>query len=995
MFERPSSAAAILGLLLVMILGAALAWQAVLLDRLEGDQAAAIRTGRQDELRNLLPLLRRRADPTGLAEEFLHSCLGYLKPGTPAAFRRFERMVRGAYGQDLLLGLWDGPGEGRMVTNLGFADQEARILVRALNHQYFRETNYWKYSEEAADHLARLADNISVLRPLYNFTTLLEVRFRGRPGLLLLALVTDPGRRMNQSLADAMIQGQRAPPATLPTVKARVALFLPRVQVHNRRNMVRAMRSRALGRTLPMTAGPVGRLEEWLPLVPGLRSRLRRHLAARLQGVEVQGNTGVVFLKPDGVPGWVMVHRRDFPPVLRLARSPGAGALGAMLAAGLLALVGARCFRPDWWVFGITWKFLTLVLVIGLVPGLGLAWVSWARSGLEADFRETGQFRACEGQLESLEQSVLQKVQESLAVAKQFVRRKAWQGPLPPKSAIASMVWESNSRDGTILQGSGTFEIATLYIMGKELATPLMFTGALPQEVTSCLRRANLPPRPGFRGVLPVRPAKASAAERTAPFINGLIRFLARSYKMEAPPVAGPTGVAKDDLQGGVVFDLLSVLAGKSQLLRIGIQPDRILPFRLLYEVTWALMHVVRDQQRRAIRLFLVILGREALQTRTFLQAVYERGLHRKEFPECLLMSTLMQRAALVIPEWVDVFPGGIALLRQAMNEQGVQRMVLPRPEGGRVLAMARPLRGMDYVAASLRRQPEDDPPDPAAFASRLARAYPFLVAVLAVLFFQRFFLRPVRELQRGVETITNGDYEVHLPVVTDDEIGQLCQSFNRMAEGVKEKEFLRRFLSDLAMEAVDGGQATRATRLVGTVLMSDIRKFTTISEEHGPEEVVEMLNAYLTLMEEVIERNGGTIEKFIGDAIMAVFLPLHGRDSPERRAARTGLEMMRALGRFNRDRHKRGKFTIAIGVGIATGELLMGMLGRSDGRRDFTVTGPTVNRAAAMEKVTKQTHHTKLVVCPVTAANLGPGWAVVPLSGPAESPTAFEIGLG
>ncbi|NLI77439.1 MAG: adenylate/guanylate cyclase domain-containing protein [Candidatus Riflebacteria bacterium] len=995
MFERPSGPAAPLGLLLVVVVGAALAWQAVLLDRLEGDQAAAIRTGRQDELRNLLPLLRRRADPTGLAEEFLHSCLGYLKPGTPAAFRRFERMVRGTYGQDLLLGLWDGPGEGRMVANLGFTSHETWVLIRALNHQYFKENNYWRYSEEATAHLASLTAGISVLRPVHNLATLLEVRFRGRPGLLLLALVTDPARRMNQSLANALTNGQAAPPAPLPVVKARVAMFLPREQYQSRRNMVRAWRSHALARTLPLAAGPVGRLEEWLPLAPGLRSRLKRHLAVRLQGAEVLGETGVVFLQPDGLPGWVMVHRREFPPVLRLARSPGAAGLWVLVAAGLLALVGVRCFRPDWWAFGITWKFLFLVLVIGLVPGLGLAWVSWARSGLEADFRETGQFRACEGQLESLEQSVFQKVQESLAVAKQFVRRKIWLGPLPPRAAIASMVWEANSRNGTVLQGSGTFEIATLYIMGKELAAPLMFNGAPPQEVANLLRQAHLPPRPGFMRRPPVRPPKASAAERTAPFINGLIRFLARSYQMEAASTAGPTGVAKEDLQGGVVFDLLSVLAGKSQLLRIGIQPDRILPFRLLYEVTWALMHIVRDQQRRAIRLFLVILGREQIQTRTFLQLVYERGLHRKDFPECLLMSVLMQRAALVIPEWWDVFPGGIALLRQAMNEQGVQRMVLPRPEGGRVLAMARPLRGMDHVAVSLRRQPEDDPPDPAAFASRLARAYPFLVAVLAVLFFQRFFLRPVRELQRGVETITGGDFEVRLPVVTDDEIGQLCQSFNRMAEGVKEKEFLRRFLSDLAMEAVDDGQATRATRLSGTVLMSDIRKFTTISEEHGPEEVVEMLNAYLTLMEEVIERNGGTIEKFIGDAIMAVFLPLHGRDSPERRAARTGLEMMRALGRFNRDRHKRGKFTIAIGVGIATGELLMGMLGRHDGRRDFTVTGPTVNRAAAMEKVTKQTHHTKLVVCPVTAANLGVGWAVVPLAGPAESPTAFEIGLG
>ncbi len=80
--------------------------------------------------------------------------------------------------------------------------------------------------------------------------------------------------------------------------------------------------------------------------------------------------------------------------------------------------------------------------------------------------------------------------------------------------------------------------------------------------------------------------------------------------------------------------------------------------------------------------------------------------------------------------------------------------------------------------------------------------------------------------------------------------------------------------------------------------------------------------------------------------------------------------------------------------MGIASGDLLMGLLGRGDGRRDFTVTGPTVLRAAAMEKLTKQTHHTKVVVCPATADRLGEGWALLPLAGPDGQPVGYEVGL-
>jgi len=174
--------------------------------------------------------------------------------------------------------------------------------------------------------------------------------------------------------------------------------------------------------------------------------------------------------------------------------------------------------------------------------------------------------------------------------------------------------------------------------------------------------------------------------------------------------------------------------------------------------------------------------------------------------------------------------------------------------------------------------------------------------------------------------------------------------------------------------------------------MFSDIRGFTTISEEVQPEEVVEMLNQYLTRMEDIIEFHGGRIEKFIGDAIMAVFMPVHGFADPTIRAVDAGLGMVNELSHFNVERMNQKKFPIRIGVGIATGEVLIGILGGKEGRRNVTIIGPVVNEAAKMEKFSKKAGKTFVVVCPQSAEKIkGERWAI-PLVKEGESTLAFEI---
>ncbi len=137
-------------------------------------------------------------------------------------------------------------------------------------------------------------------------------------------------------------------------------------------------------------------------------------------------------------------------------------------------------------------------------------------------------------------------------------------------------------------------------------------------------------------------------------------------------------------------------------------------------------------------------------------------------------------------------------------------------------------------------------------------------------------------------------------------------------------------------------------------ILFTDIRNFTTLSEKWQPEKVVEMLNQYFKEMCDAVFEFDGTVNKFIGDAVMALFnAPLHQNDAPER-AVRTALSMRRRLGAMNSIRIKNGEQPIAIGVGIHYGEVISGNIG-SPNQMEYTVIGDAVNTASRIESLCKE----------------------------------------
>ncbi len=175
----------------------------------------------------------------------------------------------------------------------------------------------------------------------------------------------------------------------------------------------------------------------------------------------------------------------------------------------------------------------------------------------------------------------------------------------------------------------------------------------------------------------------------------------------------------------------------------------------------------------------------------------------------------------------------------------------------------------------------------------------------------------------------------------------------NTMARYVA-KEVVDRLLAS-GQDFLDGNSH------VATVLFSDIRRFTTLAEAMSPRETVAMLNDYFTSMVEVVFQNGGMLDKYIGDAIMAVFGTAISDVSDADNALKVASEMLRELTRFNRRRRRRGLEPIEIGIGIATGEVLAGSLG-SRRRLEYTVIGDNVNLAARLEGANKHYGTTVLI---------------------------------
>ncbi len=317
--------------------------------------------------------------------------------------------------------------------------------------------------------------------------------------------------------------------------------------------------------------------------------------------------------------------------------------------------------------------------------------------------------------------------------------------------------------------------------------------------------------------------------------------------------------------------------------------------------------------------------------------------VENKTSPE-MIVSTLPSNQQILLAAQIDFdLPPGNQL--QRINYQGEEFTTLVRP-----------LYSIDddslQIFAVIQRSYDENNEAVIQFQELLVRFYlgVLVVSLLSVLYLARSITNPVSKLAHIVRRIEQGDYAQTVEINSKDEIGELADSVNSMAKGLAEKEKVRDLLGkvvshQIAEELLNNPVELGGEERTATILFSDIQGFTSYSEGKSPKEVLEALNEVLSRISDIIEANQGVVDKFNGDAVMALFgVPIKGqRDTSNAIEAALAIELAlkEADGRLNAR------------IGINTGLVVAGNLG-SNNRLNYSVIGDTVNLSARLEGLTR-----------------------------------------
>ena len=234
-------------------------------------------------------------------------------------------------------------------------------------------------------------------------------------------------------------------------------------------------------------------------------------------------------------------------------------------------------------------------------------------------------------------------------------------------------------------------------------------------------------------------------------------------------------------------------------------------------------------------------------------------------------------------------------------------------------------------------------------------------LSILFVFLFSKSISVPIKKLTLAASDIEQGKYDVQLVSKHHDELALLTTSFVDMSKGLAERERLKDSMSKftnkiIAEKAMKGELTLGGETKDATIFFSDIRSFTALSEKLSPEEVITFLNEYTSRMVDCVIQTNGVVDKYIGDAIMAVWgTPVTSGNVAQDalNSVRAALFMRASLILYNQERVAQGKPAIRIGCGINSGPVVAGQVGSSQ-KMEYTVIGDAVNFASRTESLNK-----------------------------------------
>lgn len=220
-------------------------------------------------------------------------------------------------------------------------------------------------------------------------------------------------------------------------------------------------------------------------------------------------------------------------------------------------------------------------------------------------------------------------------------------------------------------------------------------------------------------------------------------------------------------------------------------------------------------------------------------------------------------------------------------------------------------------------------------------------LSAVGVYFVARGMSAKISKLSESVKSIQQGNLDVEVPVTSQDEIGILATEFNRMVRHLKENIHMQKFVSRLTVDMIrqtanSSLEPQRLERRNVAVLFSDIRNFSALSEKLEPEDLVEVVNVYLDLQTNIIQKHQGVVDKFVGDEIIAIFQ----EDLMADNAVDAAVEIQKGIKELNWHRKFKNLELLTVGVGINYGPVMIGSMG-SKKRMDYTAIGDTVNLAS------------------------------------------------